>query len=182
MPQPASQNIFLIGPMGSGKTAVGKQLARLLNAPFIDTDSEIEHRTGADITLIFEKEGEAGFRQRELEVIDDLTQRSPVVLSTGGGAILLPQNRERLRERGMVVYLKASIATQTARVRAGQNRPLLAGGNPAEKLAALMAARAPLYASTAHLTVSTDARRILPVAEEIIRGLRAQGLLAPAAF
>ncbi|MFO1427065.1 MAG: shikimate kinase AroK [Steroidobacteraceae bacterium] len=168
------QNIFLIGPMGSGKTAVGKQLARLLRMPFVDSDSEIERRTGADIPLIFEKEGEAGFRQRESEVIDDLTRRESIVLSTGGGAILRADNRERLQARGTVVYLETSVTQQAERVREGQSRPLLAGSDPAAKLAELMAIRAPLYAETADLTVRTDNRRVRAVAEQILRQLRAR--------
>src|SRR3954464_11916963 len=94
-----ASNVFLIGPMGSGKTAVGKHLARLMRAPFKDSDAEIEARTGVDISYIFSREGEAGFRQREREVIEDLTKESPIVLATGGGAILLPENRVALQER-----------------------------------------------------------------------------------
>src|SRR5688572_20285445 len=97
-----TDNIFLIGPMGSGKTAVGKHLARLIRAPFRDSDAEIEARTGVDISYIFSREGEAGFREREREVIADLSRESPIVLATGGGAILLPENRRVLHERGFV--------------------------------------------------------------------------------
>ena len=102
--------------MGSGKSAVGKLLARHVHAPFIDSDAEIEQRTGVDIAYIFEKEGEAGFRQREREVIDSLTAMEPVVVSTGGGAILLPENRQHLAERGVVAYLETSIHQQVNRV------------------------------------------------------------------
>jgi len=170
-----NHNLFLIGPMGSGKTAVGHQLARLLSVPFVDSDAEIEARTGAEIALIFDKEGEAGFREREREVIEDLTRREPVVLSTGGGAILRPENREALRTRGAVVYLETSVAQQAARVRPGRQRPLLADTDPAAKLAELMAVREPLYTGTADLTVPTDARRVRAVAEHILRELRARG-------
>jgi shikimate kinase len=170
-----NRNIFLIGPMGSGKTAVGRQLARLLRAPFVDSDAEIEARTGAEIALIFDKEGEAGFREREREVIEDLTRREPVVLSTGGGAILLPENRDALKSRGAVVYLETSVAQQATRVRPGRQRPLLAGTDPAVKLAELMAARAPLYAATADVTVPTDQRKVRLVAEHVLRELRARG-------
>jgi shikimate kinase len=170
-----TRNIFLIGPMGSGKSAVGKQLARLLHVPFADSDTEIERRTGADIPLIFEKEGEAGFRQREREVIESLTRLEPLVLATGGGAILLPENRACLQARGAVVYLETSVDQQATRVRSGQTRPLLAGPlAPAEKLAQLMAVRAPLYAQTADLTVRTDERRVKAVAEQIVSELRAR--------
>src|SRR4029078_5229846 len=103
--QAPSRNVFLIGPMGSGKTAVGKALARLLQLTFYDSDVEIERRTGVDIPYIFEKEGETGFREREREVIDSLTQLQDVVIATGGGAVLLPENRERLRPRGRVAFV-----------------------------------------------------------------------------
>ena len=163
--------IFLIGPMGSGKSAVGKQLAKLYKVPFIDSDTEIERRTGVDIPRIFEQESETGFRERERLVIDELTQRPEIVLSTGGGAILLPENRAALRSRGRVVYLQTSVNQQAARVREGKHRPLLVGGNPAQRLAELMLERAPLYESTAHLAVRTDHRHVRAVAEQIVREL-----------
>jgi shikimate kinase len=165
------RNIFLIGPMGSGKTAVGKHLARALSAPFDDSDAEIERRTGVDIAYIFEKEGEAGFRQREREAIDALTRREPIVLATGGGAVLLPENRRCLASRGCVVYLETSVGQQATRVRHGTRRPLLTGSDPREKLAEIMAHRAPLYAEIADLTVATDGRRVRIVAEEILERL-----------
>jgi shikimate kinase len=166
------RNIFLIGPMGSGKSAVGRQLARLIDAPFYDSDTEIEKRTGVDIPYIFEKEGEAGFRQREREAIEALTQLEPLVLATGGGAILLPENRLHLAQRGRVVYLETSIDQQANRVRHMRNRPLLDNVDPTEKLTQLMVERAPLYAEIADLTVSTDGRKIQSVAEEIQRELK----------
>jgi len=165
------RNIFLIGPMGSGKSAVGRHLARLVDAPFIDSDSEIEKRTGVDIPYIFEKEGEAGFRQREREVIESLTQIEPLVLATGGGAILLPENRRYLAERGSVVYLQTSIEQQVNRVKHMRNRPLLNNVDATATLTQLMEERAPLYAEIADLTVATDGRRIQSVAEEIHRVL-----------
>ena len=168
------RNVFLIGPMGSGKTAVGKYLARLLDAPFYDSDAEIERRTGVDIPYIFEKEGEAGFRERERETIDALTHSEPMVLATGGGAVLRPENRNCLASRGFVVYLETSVAQQTHRVRHARNRPLLTNVvDPAAKLEQLMRERAPLYAEIADLTVTTDGRRVRSVAEEIIRALDA---------
>src|SRR5688500_1703693 len=127
-------NVFLIGPMGSGKTAVGKQLARLLHLQFYDSDAEIELRTGVDIPYIFEKEGEAGFREREREIIDALTQLDHVVIATGGGAVLLPENRERLSARGHVVYLNTGIEQQLERTRHGRQRPLLYTDDPEGKL------------------------------------------------
>ena len=174
-----NHNIFLIGPMGSGKTAVGRQLARMLHAPFVDSDAEIEARTGAEIALIFEKEGEPGFREREREVIEELTQREPVVLSTGGGAILLAPNREALRARGAVVYLQTSVAQQASRVRPGRQRPLLAGVDPARKLAELLAFREPLYLEIADVTIPTDERKVRTVADHVLRELRARGWQPP---
>ncbi|HEY3785456.1 MAG TPA: shikimate kinase AroK [Steroidobacteraceae bacterium] len=162
-------NLFLIGPMGSGKSAVGRQLARLLNVPFHDSDAEIERRTGVDIAFIFEKEGETGFRSREREVIDTLTALEPIVLATGGGAVLLPANRKALAERGRVVYLETSVAQQADRVRQGRVRPLLANVDRTAKLEELMDKRALLYAEIADITVATDNRRVHSVAEVILR-------------
>jgi shikimate kinase len=158
--------------MGSGKTAVGKQLARALQLPFLDSDHEIERRTGVDIPLIFDKEGEAGFRQREREAIAELAARSGIVLSTGGGAILLPENRQVLRARGVVVYLDTSVRQQLQRVRHGENRPLLADARDlAARLEELMQHRAPLYTETAHVTVRTDGNRVQAVVGEILQKL-----------
>ena len=171
----AKTSLFLIGPMGSGKTAVGRQLARALGLPFHDSDAEVERRTGVDIPYIFEKEGEAGFRQREREALVALTALEGIVLATGGGAVLLPENRRRLAERGCVVYLKTSVAQQADRVRHGRNRPLLAaGGEDADsRLTELMDMRAPLYAEIADIVVPTDGKRVNSVAEHILRELEA---------
>lgn len=163
------RNLFLIGPMGSGKSAVGRQLARLLNVPFHDSDAEVERRTGVDIAFIFEKEGEPGFRAREREVIDTLTALEPIVLATGGGAVLLPENRKVLAERGRVIYLETSVAQQADRVRQGRTRPLLANADRTAKLEELMDKRAVLYAQIADITVATDNRRVQNVAELILR-------------
>jgi len=166
-------NIFLIGPMGSGKTAVGRSLARHLGKTFYDSDTEIVRRTGVDIPYIFEKEGETGFREREREAIEALVALRGIVLATGGGAILLPENRRLLAERGCVVYLETSVAQQAERVQQGRNRPLLANvDDPATRLRELMALRDPLYRATADVTVSTDGRRVKAVAEAIVRLLR----------
>jgi len=165
-------SIFLIGPMGSGKTAVGRALSRTLGLPFHDSDAEIERRTGVDIPFIFEKEGEAGFRAREREAIEALTRLEGIVLATGGGAVLASENRRHLAERGTVVYLETSVRQQADRVRHGRNRPLLQQpGDIAERLGALMDVRSPLYGEIADVTVSTDGRRVPAVVEEILRFL-----------
>jgi shikimate kinase len=163
--------VFLVGPMGSGKSAVGRQLARRLGLSFVDSDEEIEARTGVDIAYIFEREGEAGFRHREAEVIDELTQRDDVLVATGGGAILDPVSRGRLRERGHVVYLRTSVEQQLARTRRSEARPLLNNPDPRGTLARLYEARAPLYAEVAEITVDTDGRKVKSVVEQICRQL-----------
>lgn len=165
------RNIYLVGPMGSGKSAVGRILARMVDARFLDSDAEIERRTGVDISYIFEKEGEPRFRQREKEAIEALTAIEPLVLATGGGAILLPENRELLSQRGCVAYLMTSVEQQAHRVSHARHRPLLANGNPEAKLRQLMVEREPLYSSVADVRVTTDGRKIQAVAEEIIKAL-----------
>ena len=166
------RNIFLIGPMGSGKTAVGRHLARLFHYTFHDSDADIEAKTGVDIAFIFEKEGEAGFRIRERESIDRLTQLTSIVLATGGGAVIDPANRIALAERGAVVYLATSVNQQIERTRHGRHRPLLHDTDPEQRLQELMSRRAMLYAEIADLTITTDGRRVQLVAEEIQRELR----------
>src|SRR5271170_2618413 len=165
-------NVFLIGPMGSGKSAVGRHLSRLLRFTFHDSDADIEAKTGVDIAFIFEKEGEAGFRLRERESIERLTRLEGVVLATGGGAVIEADNRRVLAERGAVVYLETSIDQQLERTRHGRHRPLLNDTDPEQKLKELMQRRAALYAQIADLTVSTDGRRVQLVAEQIHHELR----------
>ena len=165
-------NIFLIGPMGSGKTAVGRYLARMFKLPFYDSDVDIEKRTGVDIPFIFEKEGEAGFRVRESESIDRLTQLNGIVLATGGGAIISPENRRWLVERGTVVYLKTSIEQQLNRTRHGRHRPLLNATDPEARLRLLMSQREALYEEIATVTVCTDERKAQLVAQEIHQAIR----------
>jgi shikimate kinase len=160
-------SIYLIGPMGSGKTAVGRHLARLFHYAFYDSDADIEAKTGVDIQFIFEKEGEAGFRAREKESIERLTRIESIVLATGGGAVIEADNRQLLRERGIVVYLATSVHQQLERTRHGRHRPLLNDTDPEEKLRELMQRRAALYAEIADITVSTDGRRVQLVADEI---------------
>ncbi|HEX5419364.1 MAG TPA: shikimate kinase AroK [Gammaproteobacteria bacterium] len=168
-------NIYLVGPMGSGKTAVGRQLARDLDREFIDTDAEIERRTGVDIPYIFEKEGEAGFREREKEVIDKLAQLEGWIVATGGGAVLAPENRERLKASGIVIYLHASVDEQLKRTCRSQNRPLLRNGDPRGVLENLMAMRQPLYEEIADIRMDTSGRHVNAVAN----ALRKRLALAP---
>lgn len=153
--------------MGAGKSAVGRALARTLKLEFVDTDDEIERRTGVDIPFIFEKEGEAGFRKREAAVVDELTARPDLVLATGGGVVGDPDNRRHLAARGTVVYLHATVAQQLERTRRGRERPMLAEGDPAETLGRLFAERDPLYREIADLVVETDGRRVHHVVEDI---------------
>jgi shikimate kinase len=167
-----AQNIFLVGPMGSGKTAVGRQLARKLDLVFADSDAEIEQRTGVDIAYIFEREGEEGFRIRECDVIDELTRTAGIVLATGGGAILSPLNRERLAARGTVVFLDTTIEQQLERTGRSQHRPLLATADRRAKLEELMQIRDPLYRSIAAITIRTDGRPAGAVAADIEKALK----------
>lgn len=161
-------NLFLVGPMGAGKSAVGRQLARALHLSFMDSDDEIESRTGVDIAFIFEKEGEAGFRKREAVVIDELTRIDGVVLATGGGAVVDPENRSRLGGRGFVVYLYTTVDQQFARTNKGRERPLLENGDRHQILEELLLARDPLYREIADLVVDTNGRKVRSVAKEII--------------
>ena len=165
------RKIFLVGPMGAGKSAVGRHLARALHLDFVDSDDEIESRTGVDIPFIFEKEGEAGFRKREASAIDDLSQREDIVLATGGGAVLLPENRSHLGGRGFVVYLYTSVEQQVKRTAKGRGRPLLESGDPRSILENLLATRDPLYREIADIVVETDERKVRSVADEIIEQL-----------
>jgi len=151
----SSQRIFLVGPMGAGKSTIGRLLSKELSLPFKDTDHEIEARTGADIPWIFDMEGEEGFRDRETVVIDELTQLPEVILATGGGAILREQNRRFLVSRGTVVYLETSVDQQYQRTLRDKNRPLIQQDDPRGVLEKLLAIRDPLYRASADLIVST---------------------------
>lgn len=166
------ENVYLIGPMGSGKTAVGRRLATLLGKEFRDADAEIENRTGVDIRFIFEKEGEARFRARERDVIADLTALHGVVVATGGGVVLDPVNRERLAATGVVVYLETTIDTLVRRTKASKARPLLVNGDPRAVLERLMVVRRPLYEELADLRIDTTGRQVRAVAVEIVERLR----------
>lgn len=166
MPQ-GHTSVFLVGPMGAGKTTVGKKLAELLGYEFLDSDHEIEARTGVDIPFIFEKEGEDGFRHRESQIIEELTQRCRTVLATGGGAVLRDENREHLHARGTVVYLHASLEQQVHRTERCENRPLLASGDKRETLTRLFGQREPLYRGVAHLVLCTEGKNAKQLAREI---------------
>ena len=159
--------MYLIGPMGSGKTAVGKQLAKDVGLQFFDSDLEIQKRTGVDIPYIFEKEGEAGFREREADVIAELCGLQDVVVATGGGAILTQRTRARLAATGLVIYLQTDIDEQFKRTKRARHRPLLANKNRREVLEHLASVRAPLYTQIADIAVDTSGKRVKAVAQEL---------------
>lgn len=167
----ANQNIFLVGLMGSGKTTVGRALAKRLNMRFVDSDVEIESRTGASIPLIFEIEGEASFRQREADVIADLTAQHGIVLATGGGAILDARSRRYLHERGTVVYLRASINNILQRTSHDRNRPLLQTADPRQRLEDLSVQREPFYREVAHVTIDTGRPNVQWLVQSILSQL-----------
>lgn len=154
--------------MGAGKTTIGRQLARELGYQFVDSDHEIEVRTGATIPLIFDVEGEDGFRRREMAAIDELTQRQSIVLATGGGAVLREENRRCLRERGAVVYLYASLDALHARTAKDRNRPLLQTDDPRARLGELMQQRDPLYREVATWVVDTGAKTVRDTVKIIV--------------
>ncbi|MGQ0587122.1 MAG: shikimate kinase AroK [Gammaproteobacteria bacterium] len=162
-------SIFLVGPMGAGKTTIGRRLAELRGMAFADSDHEVEQRTGVDIAFIFEKEGEAGFRKREKQVIAELTGGHNLVLATGGGAVLDADNRKHLAGRGFVVYLRASIEHQLRRTGRTESRPLLQAGDPRETLERLFAIRDPLYREIANLIVDADNANARTLAQDIGR-------------
>lgn len=164
-------NVYLVGPMGAGKTTIGRQLSELLKQEFVDSDHEIEARTGANIPWIFDVEGEEGFRAREESVIDDLTRRQGIVLATGGGVVMREANRRRLHERGVVVYLATPVSIQLERTSRDRNRPLLRTPDPRKRLTELMELRDPLYRETAHIVMPTDGGSARDVALRIIHAL-----------
>ncbi|MEJ2390919.1 MAG: shikimate kinase AroK [Gammaproteobacteria bacterium] len=156
----AQQSIFLVGPMGVGKTTIGRQLASLMGYEFVDSDREIESRTGASIPWIFDMEGEEGFRRREQNIINELSARPGIVLATGGGAVIKPENRACLKQRGIVVYLRADIDELLARTRNDKNRPLLQTEDPRSRLEALIREREPWYLDVADITFDTQHQNI----------------------
>jgi len=158
--------------MGAGKSTIGKYLAQHLKLRFADTDAEIEARTGADIPWIFDVEGEAGFREREQQVVEEMTLWDDVVLATGGGVVIRPENRQALASRGYVVYLYATVEEQVRRTRRDRRRPLLQKGDPEEVLRSLMASREPLYREIADHIIETDGCSPRSVAQQLVRELQ----------
>ena len=163
------RNILLVGPMGAGKSTIGRQLAQQLNMEFVDSDHEIERRTGADIAWVFDVEGEEGFRDREEKVINELTEKQGIVLATGGGSVKSKETRNRLSARGVVVYLETTIEKQLARTQRDKKRPLLQVDTPRDVLEALALERNPLYEEIADVTIQTDEQSAKVVANQIIQ-------------
>ena len=163
-----ARNIILVGPMGAGKTTIGKQLAQQLGRDFYDSDREIEERTGANIPLIFELEGEEGFRKREKNILIELTQKQGIVLATGGGAVLEPDNRAQLANNGFVIYLSAPLAQLFNRTSKDRNRPLLQTENPRKKLEEIIATRDPLYREVADIIIETDDKPVRNVVKNLL--------------
>lgn len=168
----SSVNIFLIGPMGAGKSTIGKLLAKTLGRDFCDSDREIERRTGVSIPMIFDYEGEAGFRRREAETLARLSEQESAIIATGGGAVVVPENRELLRRRGFVVYLKCSVDKQLERTHKDTNRPLLQTEDPRQRLEDLFAERDPLYTETADLIIDTSALSGQSAVKRIVAALQ----------
>ena len=171
-PHMSTQNIFLIGLMAVGKSSVGRRLANVLDCPFFDSDEEIERRAGAAISWIFDVEGEAGFRDREQQVIDDLSQREGIVLATGGGAVLRNANRQRLAQRGFVVHLHSPLDRLVARTQNDRNRPLLQADDPRKVLEELYAQREPLYAEIADLKIITAQQSVNGLVSQLAKKIR----------
>lgn len=168
-------NIYFVGLMGAGKTTIGRLIAKQLGMTFYDSDHEIERKTGVKIPLIFELEGEAGFRKRETAVIEELSQLSNIVMATGGGAVLLPENREHLKNNGKVVYLRANVHDLWLRTRNDKSRPLLQGGNVKQKLEQLYIARDPIYTALADFIVDTGAQSANDIVSHIEQLIKEHG-------
>jgi shikimate kinase len=170
-PTKGPNRIFLVGLMGAGKTTLGKQLAKALQLTFVDSDDEIEKRTGVTIATIFDIEGEAGFRDREAAVIDELTQCDGIVLATGGGAVLREENRQHLKQRGTAVYLNASIEHLYSRTKRDRKRPLLQTADPKARLQELFDVRDPLYREVAEIVLSTGKQPVKSVLQQLLKQL-----------
>ncbi|MBV1912521.1 MAG: shikimate kinase AroK [Cycloclasticus sp.] len=164
-------NIYLVGPMAAGKSIIGRLLAKRLNRKFYDTDAEIIKCTGVEISLIFELEGEEGFRKREIEKLKLLSDEKEAVIATGGGIILNQENRQRMQETGWVIYLKCSVDQQLNRTKFDTKRPLLQTENPRKKLEELMRDRAPMYESIADIVISTNKTNSKKVITSILEQL-----------
>jgi shikimate kinase len=166
------RNIFLVGLMGAGKTSVGRLLAKDLRMTFVDCDHEIEKRTGVTVSVIFEIEGEEGFRRRESALLRELVQAENVVLATGGGAVLRAENREALARHGIVVYLRATVDELWQRTRHDRNRPLLRTEDPRARLAELFEQRDPLYREVADITIETGSQSLRHLVTQLEQRLR----------
>ena len=162
-------NIFLIGLMGAGKSTIGRQLARELGKDFWDSDSEIEKKTGVSIDVIFDIEGEQGFRRRETGMLKELVEKRGIVLATGGGAVLVVENQQLLKDNGRIIYLQAAAEDLAGRVRLDRRRPLLQSGDKLEKIGDLLAQRGPIYQQLADVVVETNNRSVPSVVREISR-------------
>ena len=160
--------IYLVGPMGAGKSTLGRYLGQQFGRPFHDSDKVIVDRTGADIPWIFDMEGEEGFRRREEEIIEELTRLPEIIMATGGGAVLREANRRHLHERGVVFYLWTPVEVQLARTRHDRNRPLLQTADPERVLRELMAVRDPLYREVAHHIIPTASGNLRKVADQVL--------------
>ena len=165
-------NIFLIGLMGAGKSTIGRQLARRLGKEFRDSDGEIEKRTGVNIDVIFDIEGEPGFRRRETEMLRELTAVCGIVLATGGGAVLAPENQVLLKDNGFIIYLKATAEHLAGRLRLDRRRPLLQSGDKLTKIRELLERREPVYQELADLVIETNERSIYRVVSEISKKVK----------
>lgn len=172
----ANPNIYLVGPMGAGKTTIGRRIAEIKSMQFVDSDHEVEKRTGVDISFIFDMEGEEGFRKREHKMIAELCEHTNTVMATGGGAILTRDTRDLLSARGVVVYLETSLEQQLARTHHADNRPLLEGSEDVEgTLTQIQEERDPLYRGIADLVVPTGDQHARKLARQIVEQLEAIG-------
>lgn len=165
-------NVYLVGPMGSGKSTIGKRASRLLGLAFVDCDSELESRTGASVNLIFDVEGEEGFRERETGLLRELSRKSGLLVATGGGAVMRSENREIMSRTGAVVYLKTSVRQQLTRLRLDRSRPLLQTRDREQKLSELAAVRNPIYEELADIVFPTRNRSVLRAAERLSDSIR----------